>query len=79
MLTTNSYGVEIGYTWCYWKTCGRYNLPMERKEDQKSKLNNILSFYILPKEQKTTFESQEILGIMIDYFCLHVINKPFKN
>jgi hypothetical protein len=57
--TTGSYGVGIGRAWCSRKACEICSSIVQKKKLKKNKNSS----HKLPKQQSTSFWSQEILGV----------------
>jgi hypothetical protein len=57
--TTGSYGVGIGYAWCFQKACKIFSSLVQKKKLKR----NYFSSHKLPKQQSTSISSQGILGI----------------
>jgi hypothetical protein len=58
---TGSYGVGIGRAWCSRKACEICSSLVEKEKLKKK----YFSLHKLPKQQSTTFWSQEILGVNV--------------
>jgi hypothetical protein len=56
---TDSYGVGIGHGWCSRKACEICSSLVQKKKWKK----NYFSSHKLPKQQSTSFWSQEILEV----------------
>jgi hypothetical protein len=57
--TMGSYGVGIGRAWCSRKACEICSSLVQKKKLKKK----YFSLHKLPKQQSTSFWSQEILGV----------------
>ena len=72
-VTTGSYGVGIGRVWCSQKLV-KYVVHLFKRKKLKE---SYFSSHKLPKQQSTSFWSQEILGVkvMVNIICIIVYSQ----